>query len=131
MILEPWHPPYYRERIEALGWQDDGPADVVARARRLKQGTGSTTRSMRSRTRSNQSTGSGAEHAPKDIEAEIGRFMESTTRRGEELGVRPDHRGGGRFQAQNLKQILDERWTFIAERTVRPGRRLTCRTSTR
>ena len=31
MILEPWHPPYYRELLEALGLrQDDGPADVGA-----------------------------------------------------------------------------------------------------
>ena len=53
----------------------------------------------------------------KDIEAEIERFMEVYNSAWEKnWGFVPITDEEVRFQAQNLKQILDERWTFIAER---------------
>ena len=78
MILEPWHPPYYRERLEALGYGktmdllmwwlslgelkqgDRFPDAIHAVADKVESEHGITVRNMRKR----------------DLEAEIGRFME-------------------------------------------------------
>ena len=78
MILQPWHPPYYRERIEAHGYgktmdllmwklemgelkQGDRFADAIhAVADKVESEHGITVRNMRK----------------SDLEAEIGRFME-------------------------------------------------------
>ncbi len=119
MILEPWHPPYYRERLEALGYgktidlliwwlslgelkQGDRFADAIHEvADKVESEHGITVRNMRKR----------------DLEAEIGRFMEVYNAAWERnWGFVPitDEEVG--FQAKNLKQIIDERWGFIAER---------------
>ena len=120
MILEPWHPPYYRERLEALGYgktmdllmwwlsrsgelkQGDRFHDAIhAVADKVESEHGITVRNMSKR----------------DLEAEIGRFMEVYNSAWEKnWGFVPITEEEVRFQAQNLKQILDERWTFIAER---------------
>jgi GNAT superfamily N-acetyltransferase len=119
MILEPWHPRYYRERLEALGYgktmdllmwwlslgelkQGDRFHDAIhAVAEKVESEHGITVRNMRK----------------KDLEAEIGRFMEVYNSAWEKnWGFVPVTEEEVRFQAQNLKQILDERWTFIAER---------------
>jgi GNAT superfamily N-acetyltransferase len=119
MILEPWHPPYYRERLEALGYgktmdllmwwlslgelkQGDRFHDAIhAVAEKVESEHGITVRNMRRR----------------DLEAEIGRFMEVYNAAWEKnWGFVPITEEEVRFQAQNLKQLLDERWTFIAER---------------
>ena len=58
-ILEPWHPPYYKERVEAPGYGKT--MDLLMwnlEMGGLKKGDGSPTRSTRSPTRSSQSTGS-------------------------------------------------------------------------
>jgi GNAT superfamily N-acetyltransferase len=119
MILEPWHPPYYRERLEALGYgksmdllmwwlslgelkQGDRFHDTIhAVAEKVDSEHGITVRNMNKR----------------DLEAEIGRFMEVYNSAWEKnWGFVPVTEEEVRFQAQNLKQILDERWTFVAER---------------
>jgi GNAT superfamily N-acetyltransferase len=119
MILQPWHPPYYRERIEALGYgktmdllmwdiamgalkQGDRFADAIhAVADKVESEHGITVRNMRKR----------------DLEAEIGRFMEVYNSAWERnWGFVPITDEEIAFQATNLKQILDERWCFIAER---------------
>jgi GNAT superfamily N-acetyltransferase len=119
MILEPWHPPYYDERVAALGYgklmdlliwwlelgglkQGDQFADAIhAVADKVESEHGITVRNM----------------DKSDLEAEIGRFMEVYNSAWEKnWGFVPVTEEEVRFQAQNLKQILDERWAFIAER---------------
>ena len=118
-ILEPWHPPYYRERIEALGYgktmdllmwnlemgglkQGDAFADAIhAVADKVETEHGITVRNMNKR----------------DLEAEIGRFMEVYNSAWEKnWGFVPITDEEVAFQAKNLKQILDPRWAFMAER---------------
>jgi GNAT superfamily N-acetyltransferase len=119
MILEPWHPRYYDERVAALGYgklkdlliwwlemgelkQGDQFADAIhAVADKVESEHGITVRNM----------------DKSDLEAEIGRFMEVYNSAWEKnWGFVPVTEDEVRFQAQNLKQILDERWAFIAER---------------
>jgi hypothetical protein len=53
----------------------------------------------------------------RDLEAEIGRFMEVYNEAwSDNWGFVPITDEEVRFQASNLKQILDERWAWIAER---------------
>jgi GNAT superfamily N-acetyltransferase len=119
MILEPWHPAYYKERIEALGYgksmdllmwwlelgglkQGDRFHDAIhAVADKVETEHGITVRNMRKR----------------DLEAEIGRFMEVYNSAWEKnWGFVPVTEEKVRFQAKNLKQVLDPNWTFVAER---------------
>jgi GNAT superfamily N-acetyltransferase len=119
MILEPWHPPYYRERLEALGYgktmdllmwwlslgelkQGDRFHDAIhAVADKVESEHGITVRNMHKG----------------DLEAEIGRFMEVYNSAWEKnWGFVPVTEEEVRFQAKNLKQVLDENWTFVAER---------------
>ena len=119
MILEPWHPPYYRERLEARGYgktidlliwwlslgelkQGDRFAEAIHEvADKVESEHGITVRNMRKR----------------DLEAEIAALHGGLQRGlGEELGLRPDHRRGDRLPGEEPEAILDERWTFIAER---------------
>ncbi len=118
-ILEPWHPPYYRERLEALGYgktmdllmwnlemgglkQGDAFADAIhAVADKVESEHGIAVRNMNKR----------------DLEAEIGRFMEVYNSAWEKnWGFVPITDEEVAFQAKNLKQILDPRWAFMAER---------------
>jgi GNAT superfamily N-acetyltransferase len=119
MILEPWHPPSYQQHVEGLGYGKK--MDLLMwylRMGELKEGLkfhpaihkaaasvesdhGITVRNMRRR----------------DLEAEIGRFMEVYNSAWEtNWGFVPITEEEVNFQAKNLKQILDERWAFIAER---------------
>jgi GNAT superfamily N-acetyltransferase len=119
MILEPWHPPYYREHLEALGYGKkmdllmwylkmgelkEGlkfhPA-IHEAAEKVETEHGITIRNMRR----------------SDLKAEIGRFMEVYNSAWEtNWGFVPITEEEVNFQAANLKQILDERWAFIAEK---------------
>jgi GNAT superfamily N-acetyltransferase len=119
MILEPWHPQYYRERLEPLGYGKQ--MDLLMwflRMGQLKEGLefhpaiheaaskmenehGITIRNMRRR----------------DLSAEISRFMEVYNAAWEKnWGFVPITEEEVKFQASNLKQILDERWAYIAEK---------------
>jgi GNAT superfamily N-acetyltransferase len=118
-ILAPWHPPYYRERIEARGYdksmdllmwnlemgglkEGDSFADAIhAIADKVESEHGITVRNMNKR----------------DLEAEVGRFMEVYNAAWEKnWGFVPITDEEVAFQAKNLKQVLDDRWCFIAER---------------
>ncbi len=119
MILEPWHPPYYRELVEAEGfakamdvqmWElqfgdlKEGerfdPA-IHAAADKALAGEGITIRNMRKR----------------DMAAEVRRFMDVYNEAwGDNWGFVPITDAEVKFQAKNLKQVLDEDWAYIAEK---------------
>ena len=119
MILEPWHPPYYQRLIEAEGF---GKAmDVLMwelRMGELKEGEkfdpsiheaaekalrdeGITIRNMRKR----------------EMAGEVRRFMDVYNEAwGDNWGFVPITDAEVEFQAKNLKQVIDEEWTFMAEK---------------
>jgi hypothetical protein len=119
MILEPWHPPYYQRLIEAEGfgkamdvlmWQlrmgelKEGervdPAIHEAAEKALRD-EGITIRNMRKR----------------DMAAEVRRFMDVYNEAwGDNWGFVPITDAEVEFQAKNLKQVLSEEWTFMAEK---------------
>jgi GNAT superfamily N-acetyltransferase len=119
LILQPWHPPYYRERIETLGYgkkidllmwnlemgglkQGDRFADAIhAVADKVESEHGITVRNM----------------DRSDLEAEIGRFMEVYNAAwAPNWGFVPLTDREVAHHAKLLKQVLDENWAFIAER---------------
>jgi GNAT superfamily N-acetyltransferase len=118
-VLEPWHPPYYQQFIEDLGmtkamdllmWklelgrlkQGDRFHDLIHQAAEASaREHGVVVRKMRKR----------------DLEAEVNRFMEVYNAAWERnWGFVPVTEEEVRFQAKNLKPILDENWAMIAER---------------
>ncbi len=118
-ILQPWHPPYYRERIEALGYgkrmdllmwnlemgglkQGDRFAEAIhAVADKVESEHGITVRNI----------------DKSDLEAEIARFMEVYNLAwAPNWGFVPVTDEEVAFQAKNLKPVIDENWCFIAER---------------
>ncbi len=117
LILEPWHPPYYRELLEAQGmtktidllmWRlwfgelKEGTAlhPLIHAAAEKSREEGVTLRQMRKR----------------DLEAEVERFMEVYNEAwGSNWGFVPITDAEVRFQAKNLKPVLDENWAMIAE----------------
>jgi GNAT superfamily N-acetyltransferase len=119
MILEPWHPPYYHRLIEAEGFAK--AMDVLMwelRMGELKEGEkfdpsiheaaekalhdeGIVIRNMRKR----------------EMAAEVRRFMDVYNEAwGHNWGFVPITDAEVEFQAKNLKQVLDEEWTFMAEK---------------
>ena len=118
MILEPWHPPYYRELIEGYGlekridlfmWElyfgslDQGESftPMIHAAAEHSRKEGVTVREMRR----------------SDMEAEVTRFMEVyNVAWGKNWGFVPITEAEVRFQAKNLKPVLDENWAMIAEK---------------
>jgi GNAT superfamily N-acetyltransferase len=119
MVLQPWHPPYYRHLLEGLGmsktmdllmWelhlgqlkQGDRFHDFIHEAAHKSETEhGVTVRQMRKR----------------DLNAEVSRFMEVYNAAwGPNWGFVPVTEEEVRFQAKNLKPILDENWAMIAER---------------
>jgi GNAT superfamily N-acetyltransferase len=118
MILEPWHPPYYRQLLEAQGmekcidllmWElwfgelkeGESMHPLIHAAAQKSRDEGVVLRAMRKR----------------DMEAEVTRFMEVYNEAwGRNWGFVPVTEAEVRFQAKNLKPILDENWAMIAER---------------
>jgi len=119
MILEPWHPPYYQRLIEVEGFTK--AMDVLMwelRMGQLKEGEkfdpsiheaaekalrdeGITIRNMRKR----------------EMAHEVRRFMDVYNEAwGDNWGFVPITDAEVEFQAKNLKQVLDEEWTFMAEK---------------
>ncbi len=117
MILEPWHPPYYREQLERLGlrkamdllmwelWfgrlkQGEEFDSMIHAAAKSSREHGVVVRNMRRR----------------DLEAEVRRFMEVYNHAwGHNWGFVPVTDAEARFQAKNLRPVLDENWAMIAE----------------
>jgi GNAT superfamily N-acetyltransferase len=119
MILEPWHPPHYKELIEAQGfgkamdlqmWElqfgdlkegERFDPSIHAAAEKALHDEGITIRSMRKR----------------DMESEVRRFMGVYNEAwGSNWGFVPITDAEVRFQAKNLKQVIDEDWALIAEK---------------
>jgi hypothetical protein len=119
MILEPWHPPFYGELIEAEGfakaidvlmWElqfgdlKEGerfdPA-IHAAAKKALEDEGIAIRNMSKR----------------DMAAEVRRFMDVYNEAwGDNWGFVPITDAEVEFQAKNLKQVINEDWTFMAEK---------------
>ncbi len=119
MILEPWHPPHYRELIEAEGfvkamdvqmWElqfgdlKEGerfdPAIHAAAEKALNE-EGIAIRNMRK----------------SEMADEVRRFMGVYNEAwGDNWGFVPITDAEVEFQAKNLKQILDEDWAYMAEK---------------
>lgn len=119
MILQPWHPPYYQRLIEAEGfaktmdvlmWElrmgelkegERFDPSIHAAAEKALHDEGITIRNMRRR----------------EMAAEVRRFMEVYNEAwGDNWGFVPITDAEVEFQAKNLKQVLDEEWTFMAEK---------------
>ncbi len=119
LILQPWHPPYYRELLEGLGMRkamdllmwgltlgELRPGhrfhDLIHEAAtKARDDHGVVVRQMRKR----------------DLEAEVARFMDVYNEAwGPNWGFVPITEEEVRFQAKNLRPILDENWAMIAER---------------
>ena len=119
MILEPWHPPHYRELIEAEGFEK--AMDVLMwelHLGRLKEGE-----------RFDPSIHVAAEKALRDegiairnmrkseMAAEVRRFMDVYNEAwGDNWGFVPVTDAEVEFQAKNLKQVIDENWAWMAEK---------------
>ena len=119
MILQPWHPPYYRELVEGAGfgkamdlwmwWLALGELKegnefhplIHQAAEKVETEHGITIRNMRKR----------------DLANEERRFVEVYNEAwGDNWGFVPPTDAEMDFYAKALKPVLEERWTFIAER---------------
>jgi GNAT superfamily N-acetyltransferase len=119
MILEPWHPPHYKELIEAHGlgkamdvlmWElelgrlkegERFDPSIHAAAEKALREEGIAIRNMRKR----------------EMAAEVRRFMDVYNEAwGDNWGFVPITDAEAEFQAKNLKQVLDEDWAYMAEK---------------
>ncbi len=118
IILQPWHPPYYRELLDGLGltkamdmwmwdlWlgklkQGNEFDPMIEAAAKVSEEKGVVVRKMRKR----------------DLENEIARFMEVYNEAwSRNWGFVPITEEEVAFQARNLKPILVEDWAMIAEK---------------
>ena len=119
MILEPWHPPYYRELLEGAGLSKQ--VDLLMwelwlgslkRGDALHELIHDAAEKSRSEHRVHlRSMRRG------DMEAEVFRFMDVYNAAwGSNWGFVPITEAEVRFQAKNLKPVLSEDWAMIAER---------------
>ena len=119
MILEPWHPPYYSQRLEAArARQGDRPADVGAVARQAQGGQRVSPADPR---RGGEVAGGGRRRCGRCESAtwrpRSGASWRSTTRPGATTGASSrSPRPRSEFQAKNLKPVLDENWAMMAEK---------------
>jgi GNAT superfamily N-acetyltransferase len=119
MILEPWHPPYYRRLVEAEGFEkamdvlmwelqfgdlkegERFDPSIHAAAEKALRDEGIVIRNMRKR----------------EMAAEVARFMDVYNEAwGDNWGFVPITDAEVEFQAKNLKQVIDEDWAYMAER---------------
>ncbi|HVY78850.1 MAG TPA: hypothetical protein VG898_10120 [Solirubrobacterales bacterium] len=117
MILEPWHPPYYRGLIEAEGFEkamdvliwelnfgelkggEQFDPAIHAAAKKALEDEGIVIRKMNKR----------------DMAGEVARFMDVYNEAwGDNWGFVPITDAEVEFQAKNLKQVLDENWAYMA-----------------
>ena len=118
MILEPWHPPYYRELIEGLGMTK--AMDLLMWALwfgELKEGTSLHPMIHAAAEKSRESGVELRNMRRSDLEAEVRRFMDVYNEAwGDNWGFVPITEDEVRFQAKALKPVLDENWAMIAEK---------------
>jgi hypothetical protein len=123
MILQPWHPRFYRGLVEGFGYAkamdllmwylelgklkegDHFAPEIHAAATKALRDEGVEIRRMRKR----------------DMANEVRRFMEVYNEAwGDNWGFVPVTDAEVEFQAKNLKQVLDESWAFMAEKDGEP-----------
>jgi GNAT superfamily N-acetyltransferase len=119
MILEPWHPPYYQRLIEAEGFAK--AMDVLMwelRMGELKEGEKFDPSIHEAAEKALHDEGITIRNMRKsDMAAEVRRFMDVYNEAwGDNWGFVPITDAEVEFQAKNLKQVLDEEWTFMAEK---------------
>jgi hypothetical protein len=119
MILEPWHPPYYQRLIEAEGFAKT--MDVLMwelRMGELKEGEKFDPSIHEAAEKALHDEGITIRNMRKsDMAGEVRRFMDVYNEAwGENWGFVPITDAEVEFQAKNLKQVLDEEWTFMAEK---------------
>jgi GNAT superfamily N-acetyltransferase len=119
MILQPWHPPHYRELIEAEGFAK--AMDVLMwelRMGQLKEGEKFDPSIHEAAEKALHDEGIAIRNMRKrDMANEVRRFMEVYNEAwGDNWGFVPITDAEVEFQAKNLKQVLDEEWTFMAEK---------------
>jgi GNAT superfamily N-acetyltransferase len=118
-VLQPWHPPYYRELLESLGMVK--AMDLLMwklELGRLRQGDRFHEMIHRAAEVSTKEHGVVVRHMRKrDLENEVARFMEVYNAAWDRnWGFVPISEDEVRFQTKNLRPILDEDWAMIAER---------------
>jgi GNAT superfamily N-acetyltransferase len=119
LILQPWHPPYYRELLEGLGMSKT--MDLLMwelHLGSLKRGDRLHEFIHEAAEKSRTEHGVTVRHMRKaELHVEVARFMEVYNEAwGPNWGFVPITEEEVRFQAKNLKPILDENWAMIAER---------------
>jgi GNAT superfamily N-acetyltransferase len=119
MILEPWHPPHYKDLIEDQGlakamdvliWElhfgdlkegEQFDPSIHAAAHKALEDEGIVIRNMRKR----------------DMAKEVRRFSDVYNEAwGDNWGFVPITDAEVEFQAKNLKQVIDEDWAYMAEK---------------
>jgi len=119
MILEPWHPPYYRQLIEAEGfaktmdvlmWElqfgdlkegESFDPSIHAAAKKALEDEGIAIRNLRKR----------------EMASEVRRFSDVYNEAwGDNWGFVPITDAEVEFQAKNLKQVINEDWAYMAEK---------------
>ena len=118
MILEPWHPPYYRELVEAQGMTK--AMDLLMWELwfgRLKEGTSLHPLIHAAAEKSREEGVVLRNMRRRDLEAEVKRFMDVYNEAwGDNWGFVPITEDEVKFQAKALKPVLDENWAMIAEK---------------
>ncbi len=119
MILQNWHPPFYKELLEELGY---GKAmDLLMwylELGELKQGDQFAPEIHAAATKALRDEGVEIRSIDKgDLPAEMRRFSEVYNEAwADNWGFVPPTDAEVEFHAKILKQVIDERWAFVAER---------------
>ena len=119
MILQPWNPPYYTELIESQGFSKT--IDLLMwwlELGELKQGSEFHPMIHAAAEKARTEHGVSIRNASKrNLERDFALLGEVYNEAwGDNWGFVPITEAERRFQTKNLKPVLDERWTMIAER---------------
>lgn len=119
MILEPWHPPFYGELIEAEGFAK--AMDVLMwelQFGSLKEGESFDPAIHTAAKKALEDEGIVIRNLRKsEMSAEVRRFMDVYNEAwGDNWGFVPITDAEVEFQAKNLKQVIDENWAYMAEK---------------
>ncbi len=118
MILEPWHPPHYQGLIEGQGMTK--AMDLLMWALwfgELKEGTEMHPMIHAAADKSREAGVVIRNMRRRDLESEVAAFTDVYNEAwGSNWGFVPVTDDEVRFQAKNLKPVLDENWAMIAEK---------------
>ena len=119
MILEPWHPPYYQQLIEAEGFAKAMDVSMwELQFGSLKQGESFDPSIHAAAKKGLEDEGIVIRNLRKsEMAAEVRRFTDVYNEAwGHNWGFVPITDAEVEFQAKNLKQVIDEKWAFMAEK---------------